>query len=149
MEGNNRNARIRQNLLSDSERIEVNPSNINSIMSFRKSVGDHYVKTVYTGFLALMSIEFNFESREDISNMSTIFSEHASEILGSSDKKEYQNTTTGATRFEDLPTNKRTALTKISKKMSRKRINGSWKISTVAIGSLQLYLEIMRHFWII
>ena len=132
-----RAARIREDLLADSGSLEVVPAKLSQILRVRRSIGDYYVKKVYTGFLAVMRIEFDFESREDISNMSTIFADLNSAMLVGSHVPSESNQDEDVLRSTHQSSYQSAALAKISASMSRKRINGSWKVATRVIGALE------------
>ena len=49
--------RIRSDLFDNFGKLEIQPANINLMLEAKKSVGEFYVKTIYTGFLAMMKIK--------------------------------------------------------------------------------------------
>ena len=134
--GNFRGANIRDDLLDDAGEIEVSPQNISEVIEFRKSLGDHYVKTVYSGFLAVMRVEFSFESREDISNMSAIFAESGSDLILANQNESSQSLGDRGTHADNRESANRRASIAVSRQMARKKINGSWTIKTYVKGSL-------------
>lgn len=132
--GHPRGARIRPDLLEDLGNVEVSPRNISDVLSVRQSIGDYYIKTIYNGFIALMRIEFSFDSREDINQMSVVFADNGSEILTPpTQENEGDDDALPAERQQA----QRDAAARISSQMARRKINGSWRVTTLTEGTLE------------